>query len=94
MPISYAIAAYLLLNLISFAAFGADKRRALRGKWRIKESTLLLLSFFGPFGAVAGMRLFRHKTRKPKFIAVYLFAILHVVVFIVLVWKDVLHMPF
>lgn len=41
------LAALLLVNVIAFAAYGIDKRRARKGKWRIQESTLLLLAFFG-----------------------------------------------
>lgn len=55
---------YLVLNLITFILFGIDKRRAIKNKWRIKESTLLLLSFFvGGFGSLLGILVFRHKTK-------------------------------
>lgn len=58
----------LLLNAAAFVAFGADKRRARKGRWRIPERTLLGLSAAGGFvGALLGMRLFHHKTRKPRF---------------------------
>ncbi|MBP9849694.1 MAG: DUF1294 domain-containing protein [Flavobacterium sp.] len=58
----------LLLNAISFGAFGYDKYVALRNKWRIPERTLLLLSCLGGSGgAVVGMFLFRHKISKPSF---------------------------
>ena len=61
--ISYA--AYLvLLSLITFIAYGADKKKAESGKWRTKEKTLLLLSFFGgAFGGYPAMLIFRHKTK-------------------------------
>ncbi|MBQ9003031.1 MAG: DUF1294 domain-containing protein [Eggerthellaceae bacterium] len=56
------------VNLIAFAAFGVDKSRAERGAWRISESALLFLAAVGgSIGALAGMRLFHHKTRKPLF---------------------------
>jgi uncharacterized membrane protein YsdA (DUF1294 family) len=51
---------------------------ARRGDRRISEKSLLLLALLGPFGALAGMRWFRHKTRKMKFKLVPLFAIVHV----------------
>ena len=39
------IAVYLaLINLLTFAAYGIDKRKAQKNAWRIKESTLLLRS--------------------------------------------------
>ena len=37
--------------------------------WRTPEAVLLTLSLLGgSIGALAGMRFFHHKTRKPKFI--------------------------
>ena len=33
-----------LMNLITFIVYGIDKFKARRGKWRIPESTLLLLA--------------------------------------------------
>lgn len=56
------------VNLLAFFAYGTDKRRAVKGHWRIPESTLLLLAALGgSVGALAGMHLFHHKTRKVKF---------------------------
>ncbi|HII98086.1 MAG TPA: DUF1294 domain-containing protein [Methanoregula sp.] len=63
------------LNLLSLGAFWYDKHKAGTKAWRIPERTLLLLALFGPFGALAGMQLFRHKTRHTKFLLVPLFAI-------------------
>jgi uncharacterized membrane protein YsdA (DUF1294 family) len=60
--------------------YGIDKYKAKNECYRIPEKTLLLGALFGPFGAYIGMRLFRHKTRKPKFsIGVPLLILLHVV---------------
>ena len=57
-----------LMNVIAFAAYGMDKAFAKSGARRIPERMLLLLAFVGgAFGAGAGMLVFRHKTRKPKF---------------------------
>ena len=54
----------LALNLVSFALFGVDKRRARRGEWRVPERTLFLTALLGgSLGAVCGMCAFRHKTR-------------------------------
>lgn len=63
------IAVYLAgVNALAFAAFGADKGRAKRGEWRISESALMLFAAVGgSVGALAGMRAFRHKTKKPLF---------------------------
>lgn len=60
----------VLINLAAFAAFGVDKNRAVKGRWRLKERTLLLLcAAGGAFGGLLGMRFFRHKTRHPRFFA-------------------------
>lgn len=61
------IIVFALTNLAAFVAYGVDKRKAVKGAWRIPEATLLLLAALGPLGAFLGMELFRHKTRKPKF---------------------------
>jgi uncharacterized membrane protein YsdA (DUF1294 family) len=56
------------INLVAFAVYGLDKRAAVRGGWRVRESTLLLLAFAGgSVGAVAAQQLLRHKTRKEPF---------------------------
>jgi len=76
---------YVALNIISFALFGADKRKAIKNEYRIRESTLLISGLLGPFGAIAGIKLFRHKTKKRKFKVIYLFLILHLIlIFIIL----------
>jgi len=72
------LAVYAIINLIAMAMFVSDKRKAQKGEWRTRESTLLAWSAIGPFGAVAGMELSRHKTRKAKFKLVYVFLFLHV----------------
>lgn len=77
---------YLLVNIVSFVAFRRDKRSAERTAWRIPEGRLLTLSLFGPFGAVAAMRIFRHKTQKAKFRLVPLFLCLHVALALLLAW--------
>lgn len=61
-----ALLVYLaLLNVVTFFVYGDDKRRAKRpGARRIPEKALLLLAAFGgSLGALAGMRVFHHKTR-------------------------------
>jgi uncharacterized membrane protein YsdA (DUF1294 family) len=67
-----------VVNTFSLILFGVDKLKSKRGGWRIPESRLLLTAFFGPFGAYAGMLLFRHKTRKVKFLLVPVFLFIHV----------------
>lgn len=54
----------VLINLIAFAMFGMDKKRAKKGQWRISEKGLFLAALLGgSIGAIMGMQLFRHKTK-------------------------------
>ena len=63
-----ALGAWLAVNALAFLLYGEDKRRAKKGSWRIKERTLLLLTWLmGGVGAFAGMRVFRHKTKHLSF---------------------------
>jgi len=65
------------MNLCSFTAFGFDKWRAAESRWRIPETTLVLLAAFGGWPAgVVGMKLFRHKTVKWTFKLKYALALL------------------
>lgn len=57
------------VNLVTFAVYGADKRRARKGRRRVPEKTLFLLALAGgSVGALAGMYAFRHKTRHWYFV--------------------------
>jgi len=67
-PLTHQAAALLLLNLLTFAAFGLDKALARAQRRRIPEARLLGLALIGGTpGAYAGRALFRHKTRKQPF---------------------------
>lgn len=57
-----------IISLAALALMGIDKRRAKRGEWRVPENVLILSAVLGgSIGALAGMYLFHHKTRKKKF---------------------------
>jgi len=71
--ISSLLAILVIVNIVSLALFGVDKLKSMSGGWRISEAILILVALFGPFGACAAMLLFRHKTRKIKFLLVPLF---------------------
>lgn len=80
--------AYLILvNALSFVLMLADKLKARRGAWRIPEATLLGSALLGgSIGAIAGMKLFRHKTRHPRFcIGLPLILALHVIIAVTVV---------
>ncbi len=59
----------IVINLLSLVMFGIDKVRAVRGAWRIPEAKLFVAAWAGgSAGALAGMLLFRHKTKHAKFL--------------------------
>jgi len=66
LPIVYAVA-----SLVTFAAYGFDKRRARLGGRRTPEARLHLLELCGGWpGALLGQRVFRHKTQKVSFLVI------------------------
>ena len=68
----YRAFAYLCLvvvtSVVSFAAYGFDKKQACAGGRRVPEQTLHVLALLGGWpGALFGQRYFRHKTQKVSF---------------------------
>lgn len=58
----------IILNIYSLIICLIDKLKAIKGRYRISERYLLLISFAGGcFGFFLGMLLFHHKTKKRKF---------------------------
>ena len=58
----------LLINAAGFLLMLVDKWKAKKNRWRIRESTLLIVAALGgSIGSLAGMYLFRHKTQHLKF---------------------------
>ncbi len=58
----------IVINIVTFFAFGLDKRKAKKDKWRTPEATLVTLMVVGgAIGGYFGMETFRHKTQKLKF---------------------------
>ena len=80
----------VLLSIITFIAYGADKKKAKDHKYRTKEKTLLGLSFFGgAFGGYPAMLIFRHKTKGEHwyFTAVNLLGLaVHITLMILLIF--------
>jgi len=53
-----------IVNIVGFAMMGIDKKRAIRGAWRISEASLFLVALIGgSIGSILGMKTFRHKTK-------------------------------
>ena len=74
----------IIMNLFTLVAYVMDKQKAKKGKWRIPEKTLLLLTALGgSIGALIGVFGIRHKSKHVKFVigVPVLFAI-HVVLFV------------
>lgn len=54
----------LVVNVIGFIIMGVDKKRAIRGAFRISEASLFFVAFIGgSLGSIIGMQHFRHKTK-------------------------------
>lgn len=67
--IEHLVLLYLIIiNAAAFLLMLSDKLKARRGAWRIPERTLIATAALGgSIGALAGMYLFRHKTKHIKF---------------------------
>jgi len=56
------------INVLTFLVYGIDKWKAKKGKWRVSEANLLLLTIIGgSIGALLGMKIWHHKTMHKKF---------------------------
>ena len=80
----------VFMNIAAFILYGIDKKKAEDGKYRISEASLLFFSVLGgAFGALLGMKIFHHKTRKKKFsITVPIFAVLLCISIILCLWQN------
>jgi len=78
----YYLSLIALMSLFTFIFYGVDKNRAVRGKYRIPEGNLFILTiFFGSIGGLLAMYLFRHKTKKLSFLFTnWFFLMIHVVI--------------
>ncbi|WP_081667104.1 MULTISPECIES: DUF1294 domain-containing protein [unclassified Butyrivibrio] len=64
------IISYLLfLNIVAFLTMGNDKRKSKKHGFRTPESVFFILSVIGgSIGSIAGMFIFRHKTKHWYFL--------------------------
>jgi len=67
--LEHLVLAYIgLASLFSFGIMGIDKRKAVKGAYRISEKFLFTCAFAGgSAGILAGMYVFKHKVRRWKF---------------------------
>ena len=68
--LTLAVLLYLVvMTIVGLVIMKADKVKASKQKWRVKESTLFLISLLGgSLGTWLGMYLFRHKTKHWYFV--------------------------
>ena len=81
----------VVMNIIGFFIMLMDKKKAQKGRWRIPEKTLLLISLFGgSIGTLVGMYVFRHKNQKLRFvIGLPMILIFQIIIIIYIVVKYV-----
>lgn len=84
-PLTYL----LIINAVGLLIMRADKLKAVRNQYRIPEATLLLVAALGgSLGCYIGMKLFRHKTKKPLFyIGIPMIICLQILVFVPFICK-------
>ncbi len=64
----YVLIYLTLINLVGIGFYGFDKLRAIKRKWRVRESVLIGIALVGGgIGCLMGMILFRHKLSKTAF---------------------------
>ncbi|NMB44445.1 MAG: DUF1294 domain-containing protein [Clostridiales bacterium] len=82
----------IIINIVTFILFALDKVKAINGKWRISEFTLLLFSFVGgSLGSLFAMNILRHKVRKIKFnVSIPIMLLGHIAIIVFLVKNGLL----
>lgn len=77
------MAAYLLMSVITYTMYAADKSSAQNGSWRTPENTLHIVSLLGGWpGALFAQHQLRHKTRKQPFKSILWMTIFANIIFI------------
>lgn len=78
---------FIGINLVTFIAFGIDKRRAAKHRYRIPEKNLFGLAIVGgSIGALFGMYVWRHKTRVWYFVVGIPVILVMQVAVIIFIW--------
>ncbi|OYW98813.1 MAG: hypothetical protein B7Z15_21730, partial [Rhizobiales bacterium 32-66-8] len=70
---------YALMGAASALLYRFDKLYALNGSWRVSETNLHVMDLFGGIvGGLSAQEVYRHKTVKPRFVAMtWTIALLH-----------------
>jgi uncharacterized membrane protein YsdA (DUF1294 family)/cold shock CspA family protein len=70
--IGWVLLLYPLMSLVAFLMYARDKLSAIRGGWRVPETSLHLAELLGGWpGAFVAQQTMRHKTVKPSYQAVF-----------------------
>lgn len=63
-----AIIYLLIINILAAVVTMVDKRKSIKGKWRVSEKNLFAIALLGgSVGMYITMRIIRHKTRHNSF---------------------------
>ncbi len=66
--IQFFVVYFLLINIVTWFVFWFDKYQSRNGQRRVSEMKLWVLALVGgSVGALFGMSMFRHKTKKLSF---------------------------
>ncbi|MBP5215346.1 MAG: DUF1294 domain-containing protein [Alphaproteobacteria bacterium] len=64
----FVVCHLILINSVTFIAYGVDKRAAVNGQWRVPEANLHTLEFLGGWiGAFIAQKFFHHKNKKKSY---------------------------
>lgn len=76
-PPIWVLALYVGLSIVAFIYYGLDKSAARDHRRRVAETTLIMIGMLGGWpGAIIGQQVFRHKTAKVTFRAVFWVSVL------------------
>jgi len=81
----------IFINLLAFITYYVDKKLAKRKKFRISEKSLFFLSFMGgSIGSLLAMYIFRHKTKKKKFLIINIISLIFWLILTFLYFYDII----
>jgi uncharacterized membrane protein YsdA (DUF1294 family) len=77
----------VLINVYGLLMMYVDKKKSRRSKGRISERQLFVVTALGgSLGTIMGMRLFKHKTKKPSFSLLFPLIFIVEIVAVGVVW--------